>query len=296
MKIIAPISIIDSVLVSSTVPETDYPAYDPKYSYMLGMYVIVTTGVHRVYQCLAGGSGNPVTDATKWLDCGPTNRWRMHDQSLQSQTVNPGNITNTYQIPGRCNSLAALNIDAASMTVTMTDVTDGVVYIKTIPLVSYVGINDWYSWFFEPIVRMSDIVLTDMPSYGNASLTVTFLSPAGNASVGGLVLGNCKTLGKTQYGMKLGITSFSTKVLDPFGNYTIVKRGYRKTGDFPVLVDSNYVDQLHRLLIGYRDTPIVYIGSGKFQSDLIYGFYKDFSTTVAYPTKSLHTISVEGLT
>lgn len=301
MKIIAPNAIVDATLASSNVPETDYAAYAAGTTYAINAYVIyVAANVHKIYQSLiASNLGNDPTiaaNSTKWLDCGSTNRWKLHDLSVQSQTINALSIANIYSVSGRCNALAALNLDAASMTVTMTDVTDGMVYNKTISLTSYAGINSWYSWFFEPIVRITDIALTDLPSYGNATVAVSFSSPSGNVAVGALILGNSKIIGATQYGMKLSTTSYSTKTQDQFGNYSITKRAYRKTADLSVLVDGSYVDQLQRLLVTYRDVPMVYLGTGIYSADLIFGFYKEASITVSYPTTSLLTINIEGLT
>lgn len=298
MKIIAPITIVDSTLAASNVAENDYPAYNAATSYALNDYVIyVQANIHKIYQSLvANNIGNAVDNATKWLDCGATNRWKMFDQSIQSQTQNSASVACIFTINGRCNSLAALNIDAASMRVTMTDAVDGLVYNKTYSLISYAGLNNWYSWLFSPIVRITDIAITDMPSYGNATISVSFASPAATVSVGSLILGNSQIVGGTQYGMKLGTTSYSIKTQDAFGNYTITKRAYRRTGELSVMVDGNYVDQLMQLLGTFRDTPVVYIGTGVYASDLIYGFYSDFSVTVTYPTMSLLAITIQGLT
>lgn len=297
MKLIQPITVVDATLISSNVPEADYPVYSVSATYALNAYVIVTTGIHKVYQSLvASNIGNAVTDATKWLDCGSTNRWKLHDQSVQSQTINTGSITNSYAITGQCNSIGFVNIDAASITVRMVDGVDGVVYDKTINMVSTSGVIDWYAYFFEPIVRKTDYVLTNLPAYGNATVNVTLMTPLGMAKCGALILGNYKNIGGTQYGAKVGITDYSTKTQDAFGNYNITKRGYRKTGEFSVSVYSGYVDQLQAMLAQYRSTPILYVGSDLYAATMIYGFYKDFSVTISYPTSSLCSLSIEGLT
>lgn len=298
MKIVQPITIVDSNLTSSDVTENDYAAYSAGTTYAINAFVIyVATNIHKIYQSLVGSNlGNPVTDATKWLDCGSTNRWKLHDTSVQSQTSKATSIANVYAISGRCNSVALLNVDAASVTVSMTDATDGVVYDNTVSLVSTSGIQDWYAYFFETIVRKSDLALTDLPSYSNTSISVTISAPSGTALCGGLIFGNSRDIGGTQYGVKVGITDYSTKTQDAFGNYTITRRAYRKTGEFSLDVNSGFVDQLQATLANFRATPILYIGSDDYASTLIYGFYKDFSISIAYPTMSLCSITIEGLT
>lgn len=104
----------------------------------------------------------PVTDATKWLNNGNDNRWKCFDTSITSQTSNADSIVNVLHTTGRVDSVALLNINAASATITQTDAVDGVVYNKTVSLVADSGIQEWWSYFFEPIIRITDNVLTDL--------------------------------------------------------------------------------------------------------------------------------------
>jgi hypothetical protein len=297
MKIIAPYAIVDATLVSSNVTEADYQVYVPSTTYAKDIFVIATTGTHKIYQSLvASNQGNALTDTTKWLDCGATNRWKLHDQSVQSQSVNAGSISNRYAPVGRCNSIGLLNLEAAAVTVTVTDTTDGIIYAKTTSLTSSSGISDYYQYCFSPIDRRPDLVLTDLPSYSNVTIDVVISAPVGLAKCGALILGNFVNIGGTQYGAKIGITDYSIKTQDGFGGYTITKRGYRKTGDFSVEVRADYVDQLQLLLAKYRATPVLYIGADAYASSIIYGFYSDFSETISYPRMSLCSINILGLT
>jgi len=95
---------------------------------------------------------------------------------------------------------------------------------------------------------------------------------------------------------KVGIQDYSIKQRDTFGNYTILQRAFNKKADFTVYIENSAVDSVVNLLSDYRATPTVYVGSSSFGSTIIYGFYKDFSVDIAYPTKSVCTISLEGLT
>ena len=298
MKILVPLTITDSVLTSSSVPENDYPQYSGATTYALNDYVIdVGTNIHKVYQSLANGNvGNALTNTSKWLFVGSTNRWKMHDGSIQSQTIKATSIVNAYTFSSRINSLSALNIDAGTLQVSMVVPTDGTVYNKTFDLTSTVGIANWYNYFFEPVVRQSDFIITDLPNYSSGTLNVTFSTSSGNVAVGVLLLGSAKDVGVTDSSARVGTTSFSTKTQDAFGNYTIVPRTYKRTGQFNVYVNANYVDYLHKLLTTYRDTPILYIGGEEYKSTYIYGFYKDFGIVISYPTVSICDITIEGLT
>ena len=260
------------------------------------------SGVHT-----AIGSANynvVVTDETKWLDVGNDNRWKCFDESITSQTTNADSIANVFHTVGRVDSVALLNIDAASVTITQTDALEGVVYNQTYNLVDDSGITDWYAYFMEPILRATDKVVTDLLPYANATVAVTLTDTGGTAACGGMVLGQAKDVSYiynsnyvgTELGIRVGIQNYSVKQRDAFGNYTILERAFNKTADFTVYVDNGYVSALYNLLASYRATPVVYIGYGPIGATIIYGFYKDFSIDIAYHTKSICTISLEGLT
>jgi len=299
MILIRPMPVNDAVLTASNIPETDYTAWAVGTTYALGDRVrVVGANVHQVYESLqAANTGHdPAASATWWLAVGATNRWQLFDPSITSQAANPDSIDVTLACTGRVDSIALLNIAAASVRIIMTDAVDGVVYDKTHGLASDSGVRDWHAYFYEPIARKQDFVATDLPPYHAPTLRI-ILSDAGNTVLcGALVVGFKKQIGGTQYGVKLGIQDYSVKTRDAFGNYTVLQRAFSKSASFSLLVDALFVDELHVLLSAYRATPIVYIGSDQYGATIIYGFYKDFGITLAYPTQSLCTLNIEGLT
>lgn len=272
----------------------------------VGGAAIVTSGSQSGVQT-ATASNNyniPVTDATKWLSDGADNRWKCFDVSITSQTSNTTSIANVFATTGRIDSVALLNINAASVTITQTDATDGVVYDKTTSLVADSGIQDWFAYLFEPIIRVTDSVATDLLPYANSTISVTLTDTGNTVLCGGMVLGLSKDISykvnNSPTGIaasaKVGIQDYSIKQRDTFGNYTILQRAFNKKADFTVYIENSAVDSVVNLLSDYRATPTVYVGSSSFGSTIIYGFYKDFSVDIAYPTKSVCTISLEGLT
>lgn len=299
MKIIRPMTVDDAALIASTVPETDYPHYLGGTTYALGTRVIyVLANVHKVYESLAAANLNhtPPSSPTWWLDIGQTNRWRMFDTSVTSQTSKADHIDVTVQGEGRINALALINISAIGANVIMTDAIDGVVYDQTFSLVSTAGITNWYSYFFEPIVRLTDLVVLDMPPYSSPEVRVYLQESGETVAVGVMVLGFQVDVGGTQYGAGVGIQDYSVKTQDTFGNYTILERAFRKRATFTVFVERGKVDQLQKLLAEYRATPMVYIGSELYGATIVYGFYKDFNIAIARATESICTIELEGLT
>jgi hypothetical protein len=299
MIIIKPYTVVDAALISSNIPETDYAAWLVGTTYALAQRVIVIgTNSHKVYESLqAGNIGHtPASSSTWWLDCGATNRWDMFDRSVQSQSSNTSIIDVVLKPAQRIDSVALLNISAYTVQIKMTDATDGLVYNQTTVLASYSGIDDWFSYFYEPVVRQSDFIVNDLPPYTSATIEVILTDTGSAVLCGGLLVGQQEFIGNTQYGSSVGIQDYSLKTQDAFGNYSILQRAFRKTGSFQIQLASNYTDQLVSLLTSLRATPIIYSGSSDFTSMMIYGFYKDLAVNIAYPNVSTCTLTIEGLT
>lgn len=275
-----------------------FGAWSSVATYALGDTVIVVgADSHHAYESLAAGNlNNAVTDVTKWLDLGATNRWKMFDEAVQSQTSNPDSIDVTLAVPGRMDSLVLQNLSASEARIQMTDAVEGLVYDQTFSLVSDSGITDWYAYFFEPIVRVTELGVTDLPPYSNPTVQVTLTADSELVLCGSCVVGLSKDLGNTQYGASIGITDFSRVEEDAFGNLAVTRRAYSRKAAFTFWILAAQVDDIYNLLAGYRATPVVVIGSGLYGATIVYGFISDFRIEIAYPTRSLGTLEMKGLT
>lgn len=299
MKIIRPMTITDATLVSSNIPENDYPAYNPATSYALAARVIVVdVGVHLVYESLQPGNVGhaPAASPEYWVKVGATNRWRMFDASITTQAENEDSISVSIKATGIANGVALLNIDCAIIRVVATDVEFGVVYDKTINPAMTSGISDIYSYFREPVARVTEMALSDLPAYSNMRIDVTLSSPGSTVRCGGIVLGQLREIGDLQYGAKISIADYSKKNRDQWGNFDVVEGAFSNRATWSVWIKGAEVDLVKRLLSQYRATPIVYIGADSYASTIIYGYYKDFSIDIAYPTISVCSLELEGLT
>ncbi|MBI3096335.1 MAG: hypothetical protein HYY97_15815 [Rhodocyclales bacterium] len=302
MRIVRPVNVTDATLTSSSIAENDYGEWAGGTTYGLAAYCI-KAATHRIYKSLqAGNTGHdPAGEADPanpvwWQDFGATNRWRMFDALVGTQSSAADSIAVVVTLAAVVDSVVLLNVSAASVHVTMTDAAEGVVYDETVSLVSDSGIQDWYSYFFEPIVRKVDFNLSDLPRYLGAAIAITATDTGGTAAIGECILGMAREIGGTQYGAKIGIRDYSVKTQDDFGNYTILERAFSKRGSFSLWVDSGLTSELQTILASYRATPAVYIGTDIHAATMIYGFYKDFDIDIAYPGASLCAIEIEGLT
>lgn len=294
MQIIDPVSITDAMLVSSSLPETDYAAWDAGTAYAVGNRVIRAT-THSVYQRLVAGTTAtaPELDTVNWQRVGPTNRWAMFDQATGTASTGSTSITFTIA-PGLVRALALIDLDATSVDVVMTDGAT-TVYSRTVSLSAGDGVTDWYDYFFAPIVLRRTLVLTDLPPYASGQITIT-LHGGTVVDVGTVAVGSLYDLGGTRYGMSLGMVDYSKKDTDAFGVTTIVERPFAKRMTAPIAIKPSMVDEVARRLQLLRATPGVWIGVKKYDQSVVYGFCKDWSIDVSYDQVCFGSITIEGLT
>lgn len=298
MKIIRPFTVTDASLTSS-VAETG-TEYASSATYALGDVVINAAGAnptHHSYESLVTGNvGNALTDATKWLDLGPTNRWAMFDTKNGTATEIASPLDVSIEVDGRADGLALLNLTATSAQVIVDDSLGVEVYNETYSLISDSGVTSWYDYFSEDIVYTSDLVLTDLPIQTDPTVRVVLTASTGNVSCGTMIVGQTRTIGGTVYGAKAGIQDYSRKETDDFGNYTLVERSYAKRSTSKVVCDNSEADAIFSLLAQYRATPIVWVGTDDYAHTWLFGWVRDWSLELIVADKSYLSIEIEGLT
>jgi len=293
-------------IMVTNVPETDYTAWGSGTAYTTGTYVrYVANNVHKVYVALTNNTNkNPTTNPTDWQDAGSTNAWKMFDQSVQSQTSQTSDIEVNIFLNGNViNNMTLMNVLGTDVYMSMMHPTDGSLYEKTIDLTSFFGVSDWYTYFFSAYTKETDFIFEGMPPYGDATITLKIAANgAATRAVGVAIIGNGSDVSAEKLGVehsaRLSIQDYSVKEQDSFGNYTIVERNFARRADFTVYVEPTDVNGLMQLLASRRATPTLYIGSteDKYRCTIVYGFYKDFSIEIAYPSYSVCTLQLEGLT
>lgn len=296
MIIIQPTFVTVPMVTASNVPETDAPLWTAG-TYTLGQQRIYD---HKVYEVIVTSTtdrpdiGAAAVSPT-WLELGWTNKFKMFDQVISTQTVYASQISVDVTPDAIINAAALFGLSGNQITLTMTDPVDGVVYTETKSLQDNTLIIDWYSYFFEEIKYLPDIVFLDLPSYGSATLTINIDGGTGDAKVGEVVIGKQRTLGVTNFGTGVSIQDYSIKGTDDFGNTIIVQRAYSKRADYDVTVETPAVASIQKILADIRTTPTVFVGDANRQETIVYGFYKSFSIVLSTPSISDCSIEVEGL-
>lgn len=300
MKIIQPEYTNDATLIATNVAEEDSPNWDASSEYAINeMVIYVVANIHWVVRSLVSGNiGNVPTGLstdTKWQKVSETNRWKMFDLQNTSQTFNTDTIDVEIAGLNFTDSVAALNIDATSMQIIGKDANMVEFYNQTYSLVSIDGIYDPYTYFFYPLGYLTDLVKTDLPIYATSTYQIILSKTGGIAKCGTLLIGKTLDVGATQYGMSIGITDYSIKQANEFGDFTITQRAYSKNMTLSIFAENSNVNSLVNLFNNLRATPIVWLGSDSFSSSFIYGFYKDYAVIVQYTKNSLINFEIEGL-
>lgn len=271
---------------------TVYAPYSAGTTYAAGDRVSsIAAEVHELYESIVGSNlGAALTDKTKWLSLGRTNRHKMFDKAVNSQTIAPEQLVVTVAPGEFANTLTLLNVEGASATVEQSD--SG--YSVTKSLVRH-EVLSWYDFYYEEPIRSGDVVFDDIPPYLESSLTVTIDNPGSDAAIGGFFVGKSRTIGSTQWELDGGVLSYSTPSTDKFGNITMVKRPNAKRLNFPVRIPSGFESEAFRLLSLYTDVEMVFIGWTEAAMTITYGYLGQWNVPLSKNGKDAQ-IEVRGLT
>lgn len=303
MKMIKPLAMADASLVSSTLPEDDYPGWNAATSYTIGTRCIRAT-THTVYEAITGGvNATPPEEALggdtpQWIAVKSTNRWAMFNDSINDASTSTENIVVELALNG-AEGLAVMGAVGESITVSVADnVSSTVIFTTEIELDRSI-VTDFYDWFFVPAEQAGQMVVVDLPGwYTDTTATVTIAATATRASCGVLKFGEVKDIGAAEYGAKLSMVDYSITEADSFGYLQIVERGYIYTLSVKLIVPKAAFRAVSAVLSDARATPTVYIpvtDDNDLDPLVTYGISNDFSIDIAYPDTYYCTLEVRGM-
>lgn len=299
MFVIVPEAITDATLTASNVAETDYAVWSSATSYTVGQRVILTTGVHKIFECITANTNkNPATDpaaVTYWLPISATNRWKPFDTKLSDPTTKAGNITYTLSPVGLNDSLAFFGLSASSVTAVVKQ-SGTTISTSTVDLVDRTGAVNFFEWFFDDIVYSPVALITDFFSATGYTIDIT-IAGSGTVQVGEIILGRNRQLGDTNLGSSIGIKDYSRKDRDAFGNPIIVQRPFSDLIDYKFTFPATDARRVKGILAGLRATACVYhAGPDTLMfGTTAFGFYNNFDIPLTDRSMSFATLQVEGL-
>jgi hypothetical protein len=300
-KLIRPITIVDALVTSNNVTEADATEWLPATNFSTGQTCMVTTttngadvATHGIYKSIHVGTNTNYdpTDANGalyWELTGYTNAWKMFDPEYQTQTVFADTIEVEFTPTTGVNSVALLNVNAASATILQG--TTG--YTETKSLIRH-GVLGWYDWFFESPVRVADVVFSDIPPYIGETLTVTLDSTGSDAKCGIMVIGKQKILGATQWEANRSINDYSQAIESSTGVVSLTQGAYSKRLNMEFKVIPGFESEATRVLEEYRATPIVFVGSDEYAMTIIYGFLGSWAVPISNTGRNAF-VEIKGL-
>jgi len=303
MNILIPIEITDAMLSSCSVAE---PAAGETV-WTAGTYSVgdrrIRTTTHRIYECVAAVSGStpPESDATHWLDAGPTARWAAMDSYISTQTTATTALTYVLR-PGFFDAIALYGLTGISLQITLKDSPGGaVVYSDTVLLEE--DPLDWWDWAFGQPKPLTKWFVKDLTLYADPELTITITAASGEAvGLGMLVIGSLtpmvgdSTWGGTQQGASATPQTYSYIAYDDFGNVTIKRRPAATGMSFKVSMPREQADFALALVQRVLDIPCACIATDApgYQGLNVFGL---ISGSMSYDTFGTATFSgsVKGM-
>lgn len=302
LSVLAPVPVDDLSLISSTVPENDYPAWSNTKAYVPGERCI-SAATHRVYECLTGSTGKDPTSVINqtgatayWLDLGPTNRWAMFDGEVSTQTVVPSPMIVVIR-PGSFTGLYLAGLDAGTVEVVVRDAPGGNIVFNYSGLLEGSQPSDYDEYFFDRFKPLTDFFIGDIEQYNSAELTLTLSSAAGGTvKCGALAIGDVRSLGNTQYGAKAKPKTYSYIKTDDFGKTSIKRRKTAMDMTASAVLDVSEANTVTELIRSLLDVPAVWIASDLNE----YGFLRVYGlgsgeVTAVSPRRCELSLSVQGL-
>jgi hypothetical protein len=296
LRIVQPQPVTDSVLIATDVAESAFPVWSAGTTYALGARVhLVST--HKVYEStIAGNIGNNPASTLQWVEVGPTNRWALFDRSNSTQTVKSTSFFYELAPVNAFNAVALLGLTGAqTLRVRVDHPTLGSLYDRTLDLTSLPAQAGWWEWFYGERRGPTLAVLADVPGIIGSELRIDVTGTTALAA-GVLVFGQAKEIGLlVQQGARVGIQDYSRKEVNEFGDTVLVQRAFARRASFDLPIKAELVDEAIDYLASIRATPCLFIAP-RYESAVIYGFYKEFDVNIAYSAVSECSLQVEGLT
>lgn len=291
--------VTDSVFKTSTLTEADAAAWVVGTTYAVDALVMYN---HRVYKSLQGSNVGKTPDATTsatwWSDQGPTNRWAMFDDKIGTVSRSTGTSMTVELDFGRCAGFGLFGVDATTLYAEVKDSGGTVIWSETTDLSRDPLIASWSDYFFKDVTTRTEVVRTGLPIYSTSTLKVTLSKPTGTVGLGNLVIGRDYFVGLSKWGAQGGMSDWSKKSTDSFGNTYLKQGNWAKTTKLDLHVLNSHVDTVYALITGMRGTPTVFIGDNRdasFDMLTVWGYVADFNITIPGPEMAACTLEVQGL-
>ncbi len=305
MKAFIPLEITDAMIVSSTItePDTSEPAYDVATSYAeFAQVSVVTTNSHLVYESLVGGNiGNPVTDATKWILKGNTNKWRMFDYNQGNPSVSTSPLTVVLQPGRRIDALMLDGLRASLLDITVRNGIGGEIAYTLDGYLLTRNSTTFYEYFFAPFLYTKSVATFQIPPVADPVIYLTLSDPSGLIEVGRFAIGKSVYLGATQdRNPTVDSDNYSEIVWDEFGKATLTPVPSIPTNECELALRKNRLNAIRDFKERANAKAVAWSGLDDIQDDytealLLFGVYRNFKIDISDREFAVINLSLKGI-
>lgn len=300
MKILFPQAF---TLTSSNIADSSYATWNNTTAYAVGDIKYVASN-YGEYKCLVANTGkDPLThtyNATsnpsgEWLFLGTTNKYRMFDKYLTSQSVRNGNIT-VQMVAYETQAIFLGNLNATDVNIQVIE-NDTLQVIETFSKNLVRDVVDWFDYYFGDWIenRKTQFVYERTTATRNVSFIISINNGSIDAKCGFFCCGKVKEVGKTQWNVSVGSLDYSAVITDTStGDTSLAEGNYARTLDIDIFTYTANAMALDKILNDARGKGVVFMAG--YSDDLaVYGYKQKHSTVMSGPVKTIITANIIGL-
>jgi chitinase len=245
-----------------------------------------------VWECIVAHSGIttlPSSDPARWrrYGTGRLNSVRAFDSNPSSKSKQ-GNAM-SWRVRPRSGVPAVTHVafvglqNCTSVQIYVINQSDQTIYTRTINPSNIDGL-------------VGDVCFGGLPTnVANCDLRFD-LTGGFDLAVGEIVFGTAVTVGEgVHHGASLQFQDYSRKEFDEFGEASLVVRPFATRATFEMTISRPELVNTMQRLAAIRAMPILWVGNDQWDATIIYGFFKDFSVDLAYSTRAICSLQIEGL-
>jgi hypothetical protein len=304
MRAFLPYPITDSKLISSTIAEPDAsePAYSAEVTYAeFDQVSVIDTDLHLVYESLvAGNIGNPVTDETKWILKGNTNRWRMFDYNQGNPSVSTSPMTVVLRPGKRIDAIMFDGLKASLLDLTVKNGIDGATIFTLDGYLRSRNVNSFYEYFFAPFTYTKAVANFHIPPVADPVIYLTLSDPSGFVELGRLAIGSSIDIGSIQWNPIVDSDNYSKIEWDDFGKATLTPVPSIPTNDLKILVKKNRLNAVRQFRDLANAKAIAWSGMDDIEHPyqealILFGVYRNFQIDISNQAEAEINLSLKGI-
>lgn len=282
-------------LFSSSLAPSTLPAWSASTSYVIGNRVVCSD--YREYECKVAHSGKtPKDNRAYWTLLGTSNRYKMFDQFLYSQSVSAdGSLSVVLHAP-RVDAVFVNNTSAQSVTIVIASLVSGEILEESL-MELYGGIYGWDDYFFYEFGELKKSFFYVRTTLSlDVSISIILSHSSSVAACGQVFLGKKEKIGNTQWRPSASILDYSIIDEDPDTGETYLSRGkttkeIEYTVSCPTTASAVVLDKLASIC----GAPAIFFHGEGFDILTVYGYPAKVEVVLENSVESILSLTVKGL-